>query len=81
MTLLKKLYFVLGPALLFVFTLVGFMVYNFALNYSKHIYIDKVQSEVNTALVAAEYEQLALSLLVKDISSSLQFLALHSNPY
>lgn len=80
MPLLKKLYLVLTPALLLVFTLAGVITYNFASNHVKHMYLDKVQSDVNTALVAAEYEQLGLSLLVKDISSSLQFLRYIQNP-
>lgn len=44
------------------------------------MYLDKVQSSVNTALVAAEYEQLGLSMLTKDIESSLQFLRYIQNP-
>ncbi|MEZ9337030.1 putative bifunctional diguanylate cyclase/phosphodiesterase [Vibrio splendidus] len=80
MPVLKKLYFVLLPTLLFVFTIAGMVTYNFASNHAKHMYLDNVQSEVNTALVAAEYEQLGLSLLVKDIGSSLQFLRYIQNP-
>lgn len=80
MPVLKKLYFVLIPTLLFVFTIAGMVTYNFASNHAKHMYLDKVQSDVNTALVAAEYEQLGLSLLVKDIGSSLQFLRYIQNP-
>ncbi len=80
MPVLKKLYFVLIPALLLIFAVSGFITYNFASNHTKHMYLDEVQSDVNTALVAAEYEQLGLSLLVKDISSSLQFLRYIQNP-
>ncbi|MDD1827937.1 EAL domain-containing protein [Photobacterium sp. ZSDE20] len=80
MPVLKKLYFVLMPTLLFAFTIVGVITYNFASNHVKHMYLDEVQSDVNTALVAAEYEQLGLSLLVKDIGSSLQFLRYIQNP-
>lgn len=80
MPLLKKLYLVLTPALLFVFTVAGVIIYNFASSHTKHMYLDEVQSDVNTALVAAEYEQLGLSLLVRDIGSSLQFLRYIQNP-
>ncbi|TKG11098.1 GGDEF-domain containing protein, partial [Vibrio lentus] len=80
MPVLKKLYFVLIPTLLFVFTIGGMVTYNLASNHAKHMYLDEVQSDVNTALVAAEYEQLGLSLLVKDIGSSLQFLRYIQNP-
>lgn len=80
MPVLKKLYFVLIPTLLFVFTIGGMVIYNLASNHAKHMYLDEVQSDVNTALVAAEYEQLGLSLLVKDIGSSLQFLRYIQNP-
>ena len=80
MSVLKKLYFVLIPALLLIFAVTGFITYNFASNHNKHMYLDEIQSDVNTALVAAEYEQLGLSLLVKDISSSLQFLRYIQNP-
>lgn len=80
MPVLKKLYFVLIPTLLFVFTIAAMVTYNFASNHAKHMYLDKVQFDVNTALVAAEYEQLGLSLLVKDIGSSLQFLRYIQNP-
>ncbi|MEZ9189750.1 putative bifunctional diguanylate cyclase/phosphodiesterase [Vibrio sp. 10N.286.52.F8] len=80
MPVLKKLYFVLLPTLTFVLLIAGIVMYNFASNHAKHMYLDKVQSDVNTALVAAEYEQLGLSLLVKDIGSSLQFLRYIQNP-
>ncbi|NOI84103.1 bifunctional diguanylate cyclase/phosphodiesterase [Vibrio sp. 99K-1] len=80
MPLLKKLYLVLTPALLFAFTVAGIITYNFASNHAKHMYLDEVRADVNAALVAAEYEQLGLSLLVKDISSSLQFLRYIQNP-
>ncbi|WP_286301108.1 putative bifunctional diguanylate cyclase/phosphodiesterase [Vibrio apostichopi] len=80
MPILKKLYFVLVPTLMFVFTIAGIVTYNFASNHAKHMYLDEVQSDVNTALVAAEYEQLGLSLLVKDIGSSLQFLRYIQTP-
>ena len=80
MPLLKKLYFVLIPTLLLVFAIGGVVTYNLASNHTKHLYLDEIQSDVNTALVAAEYEQLGLSLLVKDIGSSLQFLRYIQNP-
>lgn len=80
MPVLKKLYFVLLPTLIFVFLIAGIVTYNFASDHAKHMYLDKVQSDVNTALVAAEYEQLGLSLLVKDLGSSLQFLRYIQNP-
>ncbi|WP_135443735.1 putative bifunctional diguanylate cyclase/phosphodiesterase [Vibrio tasmaniensis] len=80
MPVLKKLYYVLIPTLLFVFAIGGIVTYNLASNHAKHMYLDEVQSDVNTALVAAEYEQLGLSLLVKDIGSSLQFLRYIQNP-
>ncbi|MCG9640604.1 EAL domain-containing protein [Vibrio sp. Isolate34] len=80
MPVLKKLYFVLIPTLIFVFTIAGLVTYNFASNHVKRMYLDEVQSDVNSALVAAEYEQLGLSLLAKDISSSLQFLRYIQTP-
>ncbi|MEZ9566064.1 putative bifunctional diguanylate cyclase/phosphodiesterase [Vibrio artabrorum] len=80
MPILKKLYLVLLPILLFIFTLAGTVFYHFASNHTKQMYFDKVQSDVNTALVAAEYEQLGLSLLIKDIGSSLPFLRYIQSP-
>ncbi|MFA0214203.1 diguanylate phosphodiesterase [Vibrio cyclitrophicus] len=80
MPILRKLYLVLIPTLLLVATIAGVVTYNFASHHAKRMYLDKVQSDVNTALVAAEYEQLGLSLLVKDIGSSLQFLRYIQTP-
>lgn len=80
MSILNRVYLFLIPALFAVFTLMGIFVFNFGYSHAKHMYLDKVQSSVNTALVAAEYEQLGLSMLTKDIGSSLQFLRYIQNP-
>ncbi len=57
---LKK-YFVLIPTLIVCVYNWWMVTYNLASNHAKHMYLDEVQSDVNTALVAAEYEQLGLS--------------------
>ena len=80
MSILNRVYLFLIPALFAVFTLMGIFVFNFGYSHAKHMYLDKVQSSVNTALVAAEYEQLGLSMLTKDIGSTLQFLRYIQNP-
>ena len=80
MPILKKMYLIMIPLLLLIFSVVGFFTYNLVSNHAKHMYLDRVQSDVNTALVAAEYEQIGLSLLVKNISSSLQFLRYIQTP-
>ncbi|UQA51383.1 bifunctional diguanylate cyclase/phosphodiesterase [Vibrio sp. ED002] len=74
MSILIKLYLILLPTLLFFAMLVGFVTYNLATSHAKHMYLDKVEFDVNTALVAAEYEQLGLSLLSKEVGSSMHFL-------
>ena len=80
MSILSKLYLILLPVFLTFSMIVGFITYNLATSHAKHMYLDKVVFDVNTALVAAEYEQLGLSLLSKEIGSSMYFLRYIQNP-
>ncbi|MCE7730939.1 putative bifunctional diguanylate cyclase/phosphodiesterase [Vibrio campbellii] len=80
MSILSKLYLILLPVFLTFSMIVGFITYNLATSHAKHMYLDKVEFDVNTALVAAEYEQLGLSLLSKEIGSSMYFLRYIQNP-
>ncbi|GEM75398.1 bifunctional diguanylate cyclase/phosphodiesterase [Vibrio sagamiensis] len=74
MSILKKIYLTLTPALIAFFLLLGFIGYKVSKEYTDNTYLSAAQSEVNSALIAAEYEQLGLVLLVKNIAASSTFL-------
>ncbi|MGR5413970.1 EAL domain-containing protein [Vibrio astriarenae] len=74
MSLYKKLYLLLLPALLLVFVGVGYAVYQHQLAHHKQMVLDNMVSRVNSALSASEYEQLSLAGHANDIATSPQFL-------
>ncbi|QIA65155.1 EAL domain-containing protein [Vibrio astriarenae] len=80
MSLYKKLYIFLIPALIVVFSGVGVAVYDHQVLHLKEAKIEGLIGRVNSALGASEYEQLSLVTHANDIATSPQFLRYIQNP-
>ncbi|AUI85977.1 GGDEF-domain containing protein [Vibrio azureus] len=80
MSILQKLHLTLLPCLIVFLSTIGILGYNAAKEYSNRTYLNTIKAEVNSALIAAEYEQLGLLLSVKDIAASSSFLRYIQNP-
>ncbi|MDR9829912.1 GGDEF domain-containing protein, partial [Vibrio sp. FNV 38] len=80
MSLHKKLYIFLIPALLVAFTFAGFVAYHHQLVHQKEMVVDSMIARVNQALSASEYEQLSLGAHANNIATSPPFIRYIQNP-